>query len=407
MKRIMLAALLILAGICAFGLTCRSPALAGALWVLVLETSPDSWLGRLIGEHEAIIAAMKAFGLRLVVVLALRAGLKGDRYNPAFVFALMFCTGLIHGLYPGLSLLGSARSLVGSAAPFLFGFLHLPAPFVRAVKRTAILAPAVTVGFGLLLALAGLNHMYEIEQGAVRLGASGEPPFLAGFALTGVYAGLLEFLESRESGYLGFTALNLAIILFTGARSPLLLGLAVTMAVLARQRQLLLVAALGALLSLAVMFWPALTMFRVIDLARLGEAASLSHRALVWPYFQQAVAASPLFGWGVGAGKVIIPLASPLVALIGTNAAHDEYLRIGAEGGALGLGALLLSLGLWVARGSAALAPEPRWFMRLVFLAFAVHSVTDNTLIATTSSVFFLWVSAVFATATERIKPDT
>jgi hypothetical protein len=68
---------------------------------------------------------------------------------------------------------------------------------------------------------------------------------------------------------------------------------------------------------------------------------------------------------------------------------------------------LLLSLWLWVARGSAALAPEPRWFMRLVLLAFALHSVTDNTLIATTSSVFFLWVSAVFATAPEQTKPET
>ncbi len=45
--------------------------------------------------------------------------------------------------------------------------------------------------------------------------------------------------------------------------------------------------------------------------------------------------------------------------------------------------------------------------MRLVFFAFALHSLTDNTLIATTSSVFFLWVSAVFATAPEPTKPAT
>jgi hypothetical protein len=35
--------------------------------------------------------------------------------------------------------------------------------------------------------------------------------------------------------------------------------------------------------------------------------------------------------------------------------------------------------------------------MWLVFAAFALHSATDNTMIATTSSVFFIWVSAVFA----------
>jgi hypothetical protein len=42
--------------------------------------------------------------------------------------------------------------------------------------------------------------------------------------------------------------------------------------------------------------------------------------------------------------------------------------------------------------------------MRLIFLGFALHSATDNTLIATTSSVFFIWVSAVFATAPEPSK---
>ncbi len=170
------------------------------------------------------------------------------------------------------------RSLLGSATPFLFGFLRLPSSFVRTVKFCAIAGPAFTVGFGVLLALAGLDHMYAIEQGAMRLGASGEPPFLAGFALIGVYAALLECLDARGGAYLGFAALNLAIILCTGARGPLLLGLALTVSVLARQRRLMLLAALGALLSLAVMFGPALTTFRVIDLMQLGEAESLSHR---------------------------------------------------------------------------------------------------------------------------------
>ena len=41
--------------------------------------------------------------------------------------------------------------------------------------------------------------------------------------------------------------------------------------------------------------------------------------------------------------------------------------------------------------------------MRLVFLGFMAHSATDNTLIATTSSIFFIWVSAVFATAPEAV----
>ncbi len=160
-------------------------------------------------------------------------------------------------------------------------------------------------------------------------------------------------MERNRRQDLALAGLNLSIILLTGARVPLLLGLLVAVAILVIQRRLMLLAALGALLSLALMFWPFLTLFRVIDLAQLGEAANLSNRNLVWPYFLRALSASPLFGWGVGAGKVIIPVTSPLTAQLGTNAAHNEYLR-------------------------------------LVFLGFAIHSATDNTLIATTSSVFFL-----------------
>jgi hypothetical protein len=61
-------------------------------------------------------------------------------------------------------------------------------------------------------------------------------------------------------------------------------------------------------------------------------------------------------------------------------------------------------MSLWAWRGSQNLAPPQRWLMRLVFAAFAVHSWTDNTFIATTSSILFIWVSAVFATAAEASK---
>jgi hypothetical protein len=40
--------------------------------------------------------------------------------------------------------------------------------------------------------------------------------------------------------------------------------------------------------------------------------------------------------------------------------------------------------------------------MRCIFLAFAVHSATDNTLIATTGSAFFIWASATFARAAQE-----
>jgi O-antigen ligase len=302
-------------------------------------------------------------------------------------------------------LLSSLRSLIGSAAPFLFGFVRLPANITQAIRRAAIWGPLFTTAFGALLAITGFDHMYVLEQGALRLGASGEPPFLAGFALIGVYAALFEFLRRESLTKAVPVLLNLIIILLTGARTPLALTLLLCFSPLLLQRRLLAIAACGAIASLVLLFLPTFTFLRVIDLAQLGEAASLSNRDLVWPYFQAAISTSPLFGWGVGAGKVIIPVTSQLTALIGTNAAHNEYLRIGTEGGVLGLAILILLLFLWTLRGSRPLPQDQRWLMRLIFLGFLAHSATDNTLIATTSSVFFIWVSAVFATAPEPSKP--
>ena len=397
--------LVLIAGLtvlCVLGLTFRFPRPACTVWILILETSPDSWLDNLIGGHEIIIGVMKALGLVLVISLAIANGIRSDRYNPGFAFLFMYLIGLMHGLYPGLSLLASTRSLLGSAGPFLFSFVRLPPILIRGIQRAVLWGPLCTVGFGGLLAATGLDHMYVFEQGALRLGASGEPPFLAGFALIGVYAALIACLDEARGLEAGFVLINLTIILLTGARAPFALGIGITIAALLSQRRLTLLAALGACAAAAIMFAPALTFLRPVQLAELGEAASLSNRNLVWPYFFNAAAASPVTGWGVGAGKIIIPVTSHLTSLIGTNAAHDEYLRIGAEGGTIGLALLISLIILWVWRGSAALHAPQRRLMRLIFIAFAIHSATDNTLIATTSSVFFIWVSAVFATAAER-----
>lgn len=390
--------------ILALALIIAFPRAAAVLWILALETSPDSWLDRLTGtaQHETIIGILKACGLVLVAALMLRFGARRDRYNPSLAFGAMFFTGLMHGLYPGLTLLSSLRSLIGSAGPFLFSFARLPADFCATVTRTVLWGPLFSVGFSAGLAALGLDHMYVLEQGALRLGAAGEPPFLAGFALIGIYAGLVDFCSAPRRATIAALAVNFLIILLTGARAPLAIACFEILALLLLQRRLALLAAAGAAAAAILLFSNWLTFLRVIDLTQLGEAANLSNRGIVWPYFQTAFLASPLFGWGVGAGKIIIPVTSQIDALLGTNAAHNEYLRIGAEGGIFGLALLILLIALWVRRGSAAMPLGQRWLVRLIFIGFAVHSATDNTMIATTSSAFFLWASCIFANAGNR-----
>jgi O-antigen ligase len=401
-ERRMIQALVVLAALCALGLTLRFPRATCVLWILLLESSPDAWAAPLIGDRETIIGLLKTSGLVLVVALGLRHGWRRDSYNPALAFAFMFMTGLAHGLYPGLTLASSLRSLTGSAAPFLFSFVRLPQNFTATVQRAIIWAPLATVGFGVLLSLLGLGHFYTVEQGAIRLGGPGEPAFLAGFALTGFYAGLMAFLHTPTRAATFGILVNFTLILLTGARTPLALAVLFSLGLLIAQRRLLLLAAAAALFSLGLIFLNTISFLRVVNLTQLGEASNLSNRNLVWPYFQQAFLASPWVGWGTGAGKVVIPLTASLATLIGTNAAHNEYLRMATEGGIIGLTLLVTLLTLWSIRGSAPLPTAQRWLVRLTFLGFALHSATDNTLIATTASIFFLWASTVFATPPER-----
>jgi O-antigen ligase len=165
-----------------------------------------------------------------------------------------------------------------------------------------------------------------------------------------------------------------------------------------RSRVPLLLLLLGAP-ALAVLAAPLLGFVRLLHLAAHGDLGDLSHRTLIWPIYEAAFAASPWVGWGLGAGKVLVPVGTLLWDLIGTNAAHDEYLRIAAEGGAVGLGLLILCLAAWLYRGIRPMPGAERAVMILVFLGFAAHSATDNTLIATTASLMFIWVTAIFARA--------
>lgn len=398
----MLHVLVVICALLLLGFALVWPRMGLWLWVLALATGPDYWLGGIVGDPETIAGLLKAFGLAVLAGAALRAGVRADRWNPAFAFLAMFCTGLIHGLHPGLSLDASARSLAGSAAPFLFGFLRQDSRFRRAAISAVMWAPLFAVGLDAVLALAGLDQFYTLEQGALRLGGNGQPPFLGGFALIGLYAAVLELATRPRKSVAGLAAVNFIIILLTGARSPLALGGMVVFALLLTQRRLMALAAAGALAAAALLASGPLGFLRAVDLTKLGEATNLSHRLLVWPYFTQAIRQSPWVGWGVGAGKIIIPVSSRLDQLLGTNAAHDEYLRIGSEGGMLGLLLLIGTMALWVARGSRSLPRAQAVLMRLIFVAFAIQSITDNTLIATTGSAFFLWASAIFANTENR-----
>ncbi len=385
----------------ALGAAAWFPLLATALWMAVVEATPDLWRG---GDHETLLAVVKGAGLGLALLLGLRFGWRRDRFNPAFAFIVMFFTGLLHGLYPGLTYMSSLRSLIGSAAPFAFSFVQTGERFRLLVTRMAVMGPLVNVAVGGVLALLHVHPFYFVQIGVFRLAGAGQPAFLGGFSLIAIYAGLLEILHREATrqriwpAYL-LLAVNAFILLLTGARTPLALAALLILGTFLLRLQIMALAAAGVLMALAAVFVGQFSFIRSVNLLAGGQAADLSNRNLIWPDFEAAITASPWVGWGVGTGKQIVPATAGIGPLLGTTAAHNEYLRIGCEGGAFGVLLLVVCLGMWAYRGSKNLPRAQRWLMRLVFVAFAVHSATDNTLIATTSSVLFIWSSAVFSAA--------
>jgi O-antigen ligase len=391
----------------ALALAAAYPAAATAIWLAALATCPEMWLGDLIGRMPEIIAIDKAVGLGLLAICLIRYGLRFDGFNPGLAYVLMFGAGVMHGFWPGLGLADSLRSLIGSAAPFAFSWSRLSLRWCRCVIGTVIAAPFLIIGFGGCLAAAGLRPLYAIEDGALRLGGSTHPAFLAGFAIISVYALLLEQVRGARGWRMAALGGDLLILVATGARAPL--GLAMLLILLVagcvptrrwrwRSRAPLLLA-LAAAPAIAVLAAPVLGFVRLLSLAAQGDVTDLSNRTLIWPVYEAAFTRSPWVGWGIGAGKVLVPVGTLLWHLLGTNAAHDEYLRMAVDGGAIGLAALILGIAFWLRHGTRRMAGSERAVMALVFLVFAIHSATDNTLIATTASLMFAWVSAIFARA--------
>jgi len=393
----------------------RFPVVTSAAWLLLAGTSPEMWLGDLIGNAGTITAVVKLLGLALLAVCLVRYGGRFDRFNPALAYVAMFVIGLMHGLWPTLTLMGSVRSLIGSAAPFAFAFSRLSRRWCNAIITATIWNPSVIIGYGVVLAVLHLRPLFTSVAGSVRLEGSTHPAFLGGFAAAAIYAALVELYRDGRSRHVWAIAINYIILFLSGARAPLAAALLVTAvaffflrsdAFQARRRlPFLLAGALAAPLLAAVATGS--SSIRLLNVLS-SNAENLSGRNLIWPLFERAWDSSPLFGWGIGAGKEVLDPDSLLAKLLGTTAAHNEYLRMGVDGGWFGLGLLVLTMALWAWWWTRTAPRTDRFIMRMVFIAFAIHSSTDNTLIAATASVMFTWVSAVFARAAlERAAAET
>lgn len=383
-------------------------------WLVVTGMSLEMTFHDLIGDetYQPAIAVIKGVEIGLGLLCAIRFGLKLDPLCPAWAFLAMATAGLVHGLYPGLSAADSLRSAVGSVAPFVFCFSRVPQAWADAMIRATKWCPLVAVGACLPLAAAGVRPLF-VESGGARLAGLGHPAFLAGVCLPAIYACLIQLFRDGRRGNLMLLIINGLILVLTGARAPLAYAVAVSglalisirSTVFVARDRLLLMLSVSAMVAILALFAGNLEDIRLFNVV-VNETSNLSGRDLLWPEFEAAAARSPWFGWGIGAGNAVVSPNGQVVQVLHTWAAHNEYLRMGVEGGLFGRTLLIGLFAGWVIVRTRTLYASDCRIMRLAFIAFAGHAITDNVLISTPACVLFAFTTAVFARHGSKAEPN-
>lgn len=232
----------------------------------------------------------------------------------------------------------------------LTGF-HATRDDAKDILRAAIWLPIICVMGGLVgLVLSG-RPIWGIEYatGTMRLQGSQIPAFLSGLAATGVVASLILGLEWRRLRYLGLTAVNLIILILAGGRASLAVAMIVSICLIAfskvihiRDKLVLLTGGLLALPFFAAIAVP-------FALRRLATSTDNGRNAMA-AYLQTLVDQYP---WtGVGFGHQYWQTPRDVVVRVGSAAAHNDYLRLTVELGAIGMILFFIFMSISVMRGA-------------------------------------------------------
>ena len=347
-------------------------------------------------------AVVKVVPFAVATMLCLRYGFSPTINWPFLAFALVGIISLVVLPMGRVSTFGEmVRSFIGSTAPFALAFAAAPRSFWSALCKSIVLVPLISAGVGLLVWAAGLNPAFDLNW---RFQGLHSPPFLAGFCVTAIFAATLEYLRGFHTKWLVLGAAVMGVLLATQARAPIIAVAVFLLLVFAfsdrrtfpLKRKLDL--AMGGLLPAALLLGP-LLIFALDRFLGAEGYEQFSGRDIIWPYFLDAIEARPLFGYGLGAGKLIVDPEDPQIRLIRSNAAHNEYLRLSVDAGIIGCALIFMAIAAWIWLGTRITRPVDRLVLRSALVAALLHSGFDNTLIASTAVIQFSWFAAALARA--------
>lgn len=381
-----------------------------AVWLLVgsyglaldlqLDLMAQGGMGGGVGTLGAAVAKVIPFAI--AVMLCLRYGFAASINWPFLAFTLVAVVSVVVLPIGHVSTHAEmVRSFVGSTAPFILAFAAAPRHVWSGLCKAVIAVPLISAGAGIVTGLIGLYPAFDQSW---RFQGVHSPPFLAGFCITAVFAATLEYLRSFRLRWLVLGGAALGVLFASQARGPtgaaiLFLLLVVVLSdrrVFPMRRKVDL--AMGGLLPGLVVLGP-LAVFAADRALGAEGYQRFSGRDVIWPYFLDAIEARPLFGYGLGAGKLIVDPEDPAIRLIRSNAAHNEYLRLAVDAGVIGVALIFLCIIAWIWSGTRRASPTERLVLRCALAAALLHAAFDNTLIASTAVIQFAWFHAAMSRA--------
>ena len=346
-----------------------------------------------------ILSLYKLGIVGLLVPCILVNGLRFKLSYPLWVMVfLVFLTFGFSIWLPQMTSSIAIKAFIGLSLPFVFLLINWKKEVAETQIRIICLLPVVSVIAGVLLQVAHLHNLLDVEfTGAVRIQGANIPAHLAMLAFMGVAIPFIEIKRNPQKLRFFYTvlALNFFILIGTGTRGPILalvLMLLYYFYDILRQylkgRTYFLIPLLCSFLLIFAAVFMQLDNIKKRSFERTTETGiDLSGRAEAWTYFLKKAEVSPWTGRGLGA----VTVANDGTLYKGFVVPHNEYIRFYFDGGYIGAILLLLSLLTVFVLIYRALAPPVKPYYVLFITAFLIYSFSDNTLSTVQSIIPFCW----------------
>lgn len=295
--------------------------------------------------------------------------------------------------YPGFSW----STLIKSLNQFFIIYMLLasvPTESDRdAFLKIAAWMPVASALLGVLYQAAGLRAAfgYEFSSGLMRFQGSLIPAYLAGVAMCGTFASLQLALANRPL-FFGVAAANFLILLLTGGRAALATTVVVCgLSFYLKPRVSMKLKTVGTMVGFGFGVLMLIVMWE--RLATRFESSGANGRDIMWPFLESLAAQYP---WtGVGFGHQYFTVPREVFILVGSQAAHNDYVRIMLELGYVGsvIFYVLLIFAVFWTWLSPHVNRNP--IVLITFAGFLFLSRTDNAL--ATPAYFPLIILGVMA----------